>query len=116
MNFKEANLSYLMDLSGGETSIIKEMVEMFLSQTPEHLEQLSTHIKEQDWEKIRGMAHHIKPTLSYMGAENMRGIMQEIETLANEKRDYETIVNEFEAVYPRFQTLFEELRSYLSEM
>lgn len=116
MNFKEANLNFLLELSGGETSIIKEMLEMFLTLTPEHLEQLSAHIKNQDWEKIRAMAHHIKPTLSYMGAENMRGIMQEIETLANEKRDYEIIVNEFEAVYPRFQTLFEELRNYLAEM
>jgi HPt (histidine-containing phosphotransfer) domain-containing protein len=116
MNFKEANLNYLIELSGGEPSIIGEMIRMFLEQTPNHVQDLAKAIENHDWEQIKGMAHHIKPTLAYMGAEEMRKVLQEIETLASERKDYEIIVNEFEVVLPRFQTLFQELGSYLAEM
>lgn len=85
MNFKEANMRYLMDLSGGEPSIIREMVQLFVTQTPGHLEQLAGFIENRDWENIRSMAHHIKPTLSYMGAEDMRIVLQKIERMAEEK-------------------------------
>jgi len=116
MNFKEANMRYLMDLSGGEPSIIREMVQLFVTQTPGHLEQLAGFIENRDWENIRSMAHHIKPTLSYMGAEDMRIVLQKIERMAEEKRDYEQVVSEFSLLRQRFQLLFEELGAYLATL
>jgi len=116
MNFKEANMKYLMDLSGGEPSIMREMVHLFVTQTPFHLEQLAGFIENRDWENIRSMAHHIKPTLSYMGAENMRMILQEIEKMAEEKRDYDQIVADFIPLRQRFEVLFVELADYLATL
>lgn len=113
MNFKEANMGYLMDLSGGEISLIREMVQLFINQTPDFLSQLAGFIAEKDWDNIRSMAHHIKPTLSYMGTEDMRNALQEIERKAAEKRDYDQIVAEFGPLKQRFEVLFAELNDYL---
>lgn len=116
MNFKEANMRYLMDLSGGEPSIMREMVQLFVTQTPGHLEQLAVFIENRDWENIRSMAHHIKPTLSYMGAEDMRIVLQKIEKMAEAKRDHDQIVADFIPLRQRFEVLFAELADYLTTL
>lgn len=116
MNFKEANMDYLMDLSGGEQSIIREMVQLFVSQTPGYLEELAGFIENRDWENTLSMAHHIKPTLSYMGAEDLRNILQEIERMAIENQDYDRIVATFAPLQQRFEVLFAELNLYLETL
>ena len=116
MNFTEANMDYLMDLSGGDRSIIREMVQLFLTQTPGHLELLAGYIENRDWENTRSMAHHIKPTLSYMGAEDMRKILQGIESMAAERRDTDQIVSGFGPLRQRFEVLFTELKTYLDSI
>lgn len=113
MDFKEANMAYLQDLSGGDVAIIKEMITLFLNQTPKDLAKLGQNIVEKDWEGTHRMAHHMKPTLGYVGAEGMRREFEQIERMAKlPEVPVDELSHRFQMLSPRFETLFEELNVY----
>ncbi len=113
MKFEQANMEYLQDLSGGNTQLIKEILQLFVTQTPPDIEQLGSHIQEEDWEKVYRQAHHIKPTLAYVGANEIRAELQEIETLAKNRQALESIPAKFNSFIPRLEILYAELKAYL---
>jgi FOG: HPt domain len=115
-NFTEANMDYLQDLSGGNSDLIREIVALFIKQTPGDMELLGTYIREQNWTQAYKQAHHIKPTLAYVGANTMRAELQEIEDRAKNQRELDTIAGKFNNLLPRFEVLYQELRSYLDTM
>lgn len=113
-NFKEASMNYLEELSGGDNSIIMEMIQLFMTQTPGYLDTLATHIANQDWVQAHNMAHHIKPTLAYMGADDMRLKMVKLEKMFQDDPVPETELNQlFTLLRIRFVTLFSELETQL---
>jgi len=113
MNFEQANMDYLEDLSGGNTKLIREILELFIRQTPPDMELLVSYIQQEEWEKVYKQAHHIKPTLAYVGANGMRMELQEIETLAKNRQELQSIPEKFNALLPRLETLYKELEEYL---
>jgi HPt (histidine-containing phosphotransfer) domain-containing protein len=114
VEFKEANMGYLLDLSGGDHSIIREMITLFLEQTPKDLQTLSSHIADKNWSGTQAMAHHIKPTLGYVGAEDMRLEIQQIEEMAKlPEVPAAEIAERFRKLTDRFQVLLSELKIYL---
>ena len=113
MNFEQANLAYLMDLSSGNTQLIREILELFIKQTPPDMELLATYIEQHDWENAYKQAHHIKPTLAYVGANQMRAELQEIEDAAKHRQDTEHLAGKLAAMRPRLNVLYGELKAYL---
>ena len=113
MKFEQANMDYLIDLSGGNTQLIREIIGLFIKQTPADMELLSTYIKQGEWEKAYKQAHHIKPTLAYVGANQMREELQEIESLAKNRQELHSLPDKFDKLTPRLNTLYKELELYL---
>ena len=113
MEFEQADMAYLMDLSNGNTQLIKEILTLFINQTPPDMELLSEYIRQADWEKAYKQAHHIKPTLAYVGANQLRQELQEIEDAARHRRHLDTIGDRFTAMLPRMDVLYRELAGYL---
>lgn len=113
MNFEQADLTYLMDLSNGNTQLIREIIELFIKQTPADMELLSTHIDQEEWEKAFKQAHHIKPTLAYVGANQLRQELQKIEDAAKHQQHLDTIAAKYAAMLPRLDVLYGELNAYL---
>lgn len=113
INFEYANMDYLEDLSGGNTQLIKEILALFIKQTPPDMELLASYIEKEEWEKVYKQAHHIKPTLAYVGANGMRAELQEIETLAKNRQELNQIPVKFDALLPKLEILYGELKAYL---
>lgn len=113
----KVNLAYLEDLTSGDPSMIREIIELFLKQTPGDLSRLESAIEKGDWISVKNLAHHIKPTLSYVGAENIRDEMQWIERCAGDvvpdQKMTPDIMRVFERLKPKFEDLFAGLHTYL---
>jgi len=116
MSFKYANMDYLQDLAGGNTQLIKEIIQLFVQQTPPDMALLVSHIDQEDWEQAYKQAHHIKPTLAYVGANGMRSELQEIETLAKNQQELNSIPARLEALNQKLEILYEELKAYLQTL
>lgn len=115
-SFKEANMGYLQDLSGGNPHIIREILELFIKQTPEDVKLLAAYIEQAHWEKVYQQAHHIKPTMSYVGAEAIRAEIQEIEDWAKNRNKLDKLPEKFHALQSRLDTLYRELNGYLESI
>jgi len=113
INFEYANMDYLEDLSGGNAQLIREILALFIKQTPPDIELLASYVRNEDWENAYKQAHHIKPTLAYVGANGMRAELQEIETLAKNRQNLNQIPVRVDALLPKLEILYGELKAYL---
>jgi HPt (histidine-containing phosphotransfer) domain-containing protein len=115
-NFIEADLTYLEDLSGGNNGIIVDIIQLFLQQTPGDFDTLIAHIQSENWEAAYKMAHHIKPTLAYVGANDMRDELNLVERTLKSGTELDTIMPRLEGVKIRLETLYAELKQYLAAL
>ncbi len=89
---KYIDLTYLEGIADGDTSIIKELVEIFLDQMPEFTEGFDQYMKEKDWLKIAAVAHKAKSSVVSMGMQELGNIdLKNLELLAKQLR-----INELE--------------------
>jgi|SRR6185437_10528165 len=109
---KVIDLSYLNEISKGDKNFIKEMIDIFLSETPEEIKQLEEAIAKTNFEKIRAVCHHMKSTVPFVGLDIVIGKeLAEIENLALERKGIEIIVANFSKIKTTFQQAYQELGS-----
>jgi HPt (histidine-containing phosphotransfer) domain-containing protein len=61
------SLDYLAQLSGGDKAFEKQILEQFLVQMPEEVQQLEQAIENKDFETVKQTAHSLKSTVGYVG-------------------------------------------------
>ena len=112
----EIELSYLKEVASDNTEFIIEMIDIFLAQTPDYVQSLSTAVETSNWSKIAEMAHKIKPTLAFMGVNEARDKMASIETRARDKESYEEIVADFRDLKSDLDMIFIKLSEKRKEL
>lgn len=73
---KIINLNYLKDASNGNTGFIKNMIEIFLKQTPNYFDELEKAYENQDWETLKKTIHKMKPTIPMMGIQMQKEVAE----------------------------------------
>jgi HPt (histidine-containing phosphotransfer) domain-containing protein len=74
-------LSYLKDFSGGDTSFIREMLSLFLSDAPNQIVMMKEYLEEEGWDKLGKLGHRMKPNFQMLGMDNQRDIAFSIEIM-----------------------------------
>jgi HPt (histidine-containing phosphotransfer) domain-containing protein len=92
--------------------MIKQFLELYLLQTPIDFENLALAVSNENKADIAQYAHHIKPTMEYIGASDMRANFQELETLAKSNAPMEKLEDTFTKIEGQFSLLMTELASY----
>jgi HPt (histidine-containing phosphotransfer) domain-containing protein len=110
------DLSYLEEVSGGNNEFIIEMIDLFLAQTPGHIDELLTAVSAKDWKKIAELAHKVKPTLAFMGVESVKEVMAEIESNGRNEENYEDIVVKINQLQEVFTTIYAKLEIKKQEL
>jgi len=108
-NSEPLDLSYLREMSGDSPEFIIEMIDLFKSQTPIYMSELEDAIAEKNWDKIASSAHKMKPTFTYVGREDVKDHMQDIEQAARDKSDMQQLAGAFEEVRLFIGTLYNQL-------
>ncbi len=104
-NNEPLDLSYLREMSGNSAEFIIEMLDAFKKQTPIYLAELENAVEAADWKKASECAHKMKPTFYYVGREDVRDHMQDIERNARELNDI-----------PGIQLAFEQARAFINDV
>ncbi|MBB2144362.1 Hpt domain-containing protein [Pedobacter sp. LMG 31464] len=108
-NNQPLNLSYLRDMSGDSADFMIEMLEAFQKQTPIYMADLERAIHAQDWKATSEYAHKMKPTFYYVGREDVRDHIQEIERNSRELRELESIPTAFQEAKEFVDILYKQL-------
>ena len=66
-----SDLSYLKQLSNGSNEFVNQMITIFITQTPEALDNIDIYLKEKNWKSLKGVAHKMKPSFSFMGIKEL---------------------------------------------
>lgn len=80
------NLSKIQQLSNGDDSFVKQMVDIFISQVQAALPELQTALDENNLKQIKKTVHRIKPSILNMGIHSQIEVVKEIETLARQNQ------------------------------
>jgi len=94
------DLSYLKEITGGESSIVKEMVEMFLEQIEEFKTNMTNSLKDKKYIELGKEAHKAKSSVLIVGMEELGKNLKKLQLLTEQNAEIET--------YPDYVNMFIE--------
>ena len=110
------NPAFIQSNMMNNTAVIKQMISMFLGQGMEDFRALKEMVENKDLSGIKSKAHHIKPTMEYIGASNLRLQFQELENLASTDTAYNDLKDHFTTMEKDFLEAMKELKHYASTL
>ncbi|MBD3411223.1 MAG: response regulator [Ignavibacteriales bacterium] len=113
--YERTDLSYLAETSGDEQTLMREIVERFLEQTPAQYEALEREIRDENFTNARALAHKIKPTADYVGATRLRELYETMERLAEEGDSVTALEERLREAVSEYKEVERELRMRLAE-
>lgn len=115
--FKNIDLAYLHDLSGGNVIFEKQILEQFIVQTPGELAELEEAYDKDDWKQFRSKAHNLKTTISFIGLEPiLSGHLETLENYAGALNNEDIITSSLNEVMYACNNALEEAKAVLSAM
>ena len=107
------DLKYLQQMTGNDSSAMKEVIELFLHQLAEMRAEFDLLLHQKNWLELSRLAHKIKSSALMMGIEPIADEMKELEILAKEGKNTE----KYPDYLTRFITIVDlievELKTYL---
>jgi len=80
-NESAIDLTYLKQVSNGDDRFMKEMINVYLKETPEAIKNLEKYLKNNEWKKFRALTHKMKPSFSFFG-------LKKLDTVINKMEEY----------------------------
>ncbi len=92
------NLDYLKEITGGESEVTKEFIQMFFDQFPEFIDGLKKNLAEKKWKELGELAHKAKSSVMTFGMNDLGYRLKELQLKTQKLEDiesYPTYVDEF---------------------
>lgn len=128
LTFKRKNLSmerskeyriidahHIKKFAGGDDQFMRQLIEIFLKRTPEYVADLREAVESKNWNKMKMVAHKLKPTFTYVGMEKFTERVGSIEDYASQK-DLMRIHEIMDDVWADCQIAFDEYRDLLATL
>jgi len=108
----KVDFSYLEEMAEGKADFIKQVLTIFMDNTPKGLKDLEKLIKEKaSFEKIQKQAHFLKSSFGIVKVEGMQECLQQMESLAREGKDrqqIEQLIKEAAAQFSKAEKIIKE--------
>ncbi|TRX51421.1 response regulator [Fulvivirga sp. M361] len=109
------DLTYLENVCNGDQVFIKEMIETFIKNTPIGLNEMQKSMDMAQWDDVAKVAHKIKPSISFMGLDNLKPLVKNIELYGKENYNTELIPNLVTTLSDECKKAIGELRAILEK-
>ena len=110
-NLEYVNLEYIESMSGGDETIIRELVDIFIEQVPEFIREMQKLYEKQDWTNLGMLAHKAKSSIAIMGMNDLAAMLKEFELNAKEAKSPEKYSGYIERFVDETTHAVEELKS-----
>lgn len=77
--YKHINLEYLYEIADNETDFVKEIINDYLSKVPDQFVELEKAVTTRDQEATVFIAHKMKSSFQFMGAQILVELSQQME-------------------------------------
>ncbi|MFU8812666.1 MAG: ATP-binding protein [Balneolaceae bacterium] len=92
------DLQLLRDLSGDEPEIMREMLDLYLDNTPELLDQLDLAMTRENYREAARYVHKLKPTLGYVDEHEAFKLARQIDEMADSDTGSTEFVDQIHAL------------------
>ncbi|HAQ21085.1 MAG TPA: hypothetical protein DCR40_17910 [Prolixibacteraceae bacterium] len=110
------NLDYLKEITGGESEIMKEFIQMFFDQLPEFRDGMTNFLAEKKWKELGEIAHKAKSSVMTFGMNDLGHRLKELQLKTQkleETESYSEYVQEFMGIIAQAET---ELQADLDQL
>ncbi|MBL4658370.1 MAG: response regulator [Flavobacteriales bacterium] len=104
------DITVLRDFTGGKVKLMISTINVLVEELPKNLQIMEEAVKIKDWERLRAVAHKMKPNIMLIGSEYMRGLIVKIERLAAEQSDLHEIPEMVEQLVMHMPQIIKELK------
>ncbi|WP_417444405.1 Hpt domain-containing protein [Joostella sp.] len=108
------NLDKLNELSGGDKEFNASVIETFLLETPQDLENLKKAVSNKEFDHIYQYAHKIKPNADLLGADLVKENLLIVEGHARGDKNIKVIEDLVAKVDVELHNVFEAFKAYLN--
>ena len=116
MEFQHANLDYLWEMSGGNTKVIKEMIDIYTSEIPRYIERMHQYLESGNLEALGRLAHKAKASALIMGAGQIAENLRQLEKLAGEGHHHISYREYVETITGQFELSVGELKKFAESL
>jgi HPt (histidine-containing phosphotransfer) domain-containing protein len=116
MDYKRINTDYLHSVSGGDKTIIIELVDLFKEQIMEITNEMRTLLSNGDFYSLGMLAHKAKSSVAIMGMADLASMLKTFEREGKEgknKENFESYINRYET---ESNEAVGELHDFISNM
>lgn len=107
---KLIDLTYLYEISEGNSDLINDLSEMFFKQIPEYQDLLTDSYNKKDFYNLGRIAHKAKSAILMLGLKDLANELKKMEENAKEGKN----INEYQEIIAKFvresNIVLEELR------
>ncbi|MCL7987893.1 Hpt domain-containing protein [Sphingobacterium sp. lm-10] len=100
----------------GDEQMIKTFIGMYLTHCQTDFSNLSQAIDQKDLAAIASKAHHIKPTMAYIGANDLHVQFHELESSARTGVKLAVIMPIFQTLKINFHAMMQELDHFYNTL
>ncbi len=86
---KLIELTYLKEMSDGNGDIMRGLLDVFIEQVPENIEEMETAFAEKNWILLGQYAHKAKSSAAVVGMNDLAAMLKELELKAKKGEDIE---------------------------
>ena len=110
----QINLTYLETTFGDNKLIINKVLNSFMNNTPQLLEDLSLKAVNSNWQDVQMIAHKMKSSFNTLGATSIGNMLAEIERGAN-VGEFQSILDMVNQVKELSKQVFKEVQLELNK-
>ena len=110
------DLTYLEDITSGESEIMIEMIDLMLDETPKHIENLKKAYAEKDWNALGSEAHKLKPMFLYIGLTKLNEVSQKLESCGKNEENLDEIPELITQLDAGFEEVTGDLKAKKEEL
>ena len=112
---KLVNLETLNQFAGGDTDFIIEILEYFISTTPDVLESMQHNFKTKNRE-LSGQLHKYRSQVSLLGINDLTNMTLQLETALPETEDYELYRKDFDQIMEQSMIIVRDVEFLITEL
>lgn len=112
MPYKLINPTTVEENLTDNTALIRQFIELYQVQIPVDLLELKEAVMSKAHNDIANKAHHIKPTMEYIGARTLWEKLQQLDYAGNNKADIAYIEDLFLEIEQEITDLLQEISDY----
>lgn len=113
---KIIDLSYLNEISGGDSNFIREMLELYVNTTATEAALFNDLLNRQDYEGIGHLAHKMKAPIQMLGANELFNLIRNLEHYGKEGSHIEQMPAIIEEIKKQVSLSISEINELLTSL